>query len=386
MQYAANAMGYGLNSYSKYESHFNVLLLEDSPEDIILYKRHLGAMPGVSFEIKESGSVQQAKEILEDNEFDCYVVDYNLPDSTGLDFVRYLLNEKKERSEKAAIIIVSGQGSEEIAAESFKLGADEYLTKRSISDGFFGRPVLNAIERSQLTAQIQHFQERLAQSNKDLSDFTHTAAHDLKSPLRRISSYCEILMEDAADRLNEEDKVILDRMMVNAQRMQHLINSLLSYSMIEYDDEEKQQADLKLLAEETVNELKETMDETGANIEIGDLPQIHAYPVRMKQVLTNLISNALKYRSKETPHIVIGCEQGDSVVTISVKDNGQGIPPGQKDMIFKDFKRLHSNEEVEGTGLGLSICRKIVERHGGKLWVESEPGKGSTFFFTLKTQ
>ncbi len=376
-----------MSEQTDYESRFNVLLLEDSPEDVIMYKRHLDAMPGVFFNIQETGSVQQAKDILQGNDFDCYVIDYNLPDSNGLDFVRYLLNEKAEHGEKAAIIIVTGQGSEEIAAESFKLGADEYLTKRSISDGFFGRPVLNAIERSQLTAQIQHFQDRLAQSNKDLSDFTHTAAHDLKSPLRRISSYCEILAEDAADRLNDEDKTILDRMQVNAQRMQNLINSLLSYSMIEYDEEEKQQTDLKQIAEETINELKETIDETAARVDVGDLPVINAYPVRMKQVLTNLVYNALKYKSSEPPYIVIDCvENDDKKITLSVKDNGQGIPQDHQDMIFKDFKRLHSNEEVEGSGLGLSICRKIIERHGGKIWVESEPGKGSTFFFTLKTK
>lgn len=385
MQSFTNELGNRLTAAGTHDDpHFNILLLEDSPEDIILYKRHLEAIPGVSFDIQESQSVEQAKKILEKNNFDCYVVDYNLPDSTGLDFIRHLLDSQKGQDRKAAIIMVTGQGSEEIAAESFKLGADEYLTKRSISDGLFGRPVMNAIERAQLTTQIQHYQDRLAQSNKDLSDFTHTAAHDLKSPLRRILSYCEILQEDAAERLIDDDNAILERMMVNAQRMQNLINSLLSYSMIEYDEEEKQVTDLNVIAADILNEHKESIEETSADIHVGTLPTLHAYPVRIKQLLSNLVSNALKYKGTDAPRIIINALKDGDTITMSVQDNGQGIPKEQQSMIFKDFKRLHANEDIEGSGLGLSICRKIVERHGGEIWVESESGKGSTFYFTLK--
>lgn len=367
-----------------FESHFDVLLLEDSAEDRMVYKRQLSGIAGVSFDIDEALSVEQAKDKINAHNFDCYIVDYNLPDATGLDFVRHLRMSANGDGRDAAVVMITGQGNEDIVTEAFKLGAHEYITKRSIADEHFGRTILSAIERAKLTSELQHFREKLEQSNRDLSSFAHTAAHDLKSPLRRVVSYCEILQDDAVERLNEQDKNILERMAINAKRMQVLVDNLLSYSMIEYDGEEKENANLKELAEDVVNELEEQINEVAAKVTIKNLPQAKIYPVRMRQLLCNLICNALKYRGDKPPHIIIDAKHNGEEITVSVQDNGQGIPEDYQEEIFKDFRRLHANEEIEGTGLGLSICKKIAERHGGKVWVDSKPGKGSTFYFTIK--
>ena len=371
---------------SFFSQKFDVLLLDDCQEDRELYKRHMTSMAGVEFCVSEADSVLNAKEQANSQHFDCYVVDYNLPDATGLDFVRHITEQKGEQSKDAAIMVVTGQGSEEIAADAFKLGVHEYLTKKSVSEGFFARPLLSAIEKAQLTAQLRIFRDKLERSNRDLSEFTHTAAHDLKSPLRRISSYCEILQEDASERLNDDEKGILQRMMINARRMQNLIDSLLSYSLIEYDEEQRQEVSLHELVQDVLAEFQPHIDDVGGSILIkSDLPKLCIYPTRLRQLLANLISNAIKYRSeKRSLKVVIDSKVDGEFTVISVRDNGQGVDPSKKEEIFKDFKRLHSSEDVEGTGLGLSICKKIAQRHGGDIWVESKPSYGSEFYVSIK--
>ena len=148
--------------------------------------------------------------------------------------------------------------------------------------------------------------------------------------------------------------------------------------------EKSEEVDLTKLTHDVVDEFKPQISETGAQIKIGKLPKINAYKVRIHQLLSNLISNALKYSCGEEPTIQIDAKQDGNTVMVSVADNGQGIPKEMQPLIFKDFKRLHTHEEIEGTGLGLTICKKIVQLHGGRLWVESDEGQGATFHFTLR--
>lgn len=364
--------------------HYKVLLVEDGPEDREMYKRLLGKSAGARFTTSEAGSVADAKRMTDSDDYDCYVVDYNLPDADGIEFIRYLMDDADRRHGRA-IVMVTGQGSEEIAVEALKMGADDYITKKNISDGVFVRPLLNAIERAQLTSKILHYQNELERSNRELSDFTHTASHDLKAPLRRIISYCDILNEEAAPRLQDEDKKILERMQLNARRMQQLIDGLLSYSLIQYEKEEKATCDLNILLSELIDEFEPQIAECKAVIHAGRLPVLRAYPLRMRQLFSNLLSNALKYRSSRVPDITITANSNGDIYTFYVKDNGCGISPEFHRDIFHDFKRLHSNDDIEGTGLGLPICRKIVEMHGGKIWVESMPDDGATFIFTIRS-
>lgn len=361
---------------------YNLLLVDDGPEDRVLYRRLLGKSASARFNIREASSVAEAKKIADNDEFDCFVVDYNLPDADGMEFIRHLMDDAQRRHGRA-IIMVTGQGSEEIAVEALKLGVDDYITKKNISDGIFVRPLLNAIERARLTSKILHYQNELERSNRELSDFTHTASHDLKAPLRRIASYCDMLTEDAEQRLNDEDKRILDRMRVNAARMQQLIDGLLSYSSVRFDTEDKTDCDVTALVNEIIDEFDPQISESNARVINRGLPVIKAYPWRLRQLFSNLLSNALKYRGEAPPLIEMTAEKSGKNYVFRVRDNGQGIDPQYHSLIFGDFKRLHTSDDIEGTGLGLPICRKIVERHGGKIWVESVPGQGATFLFSL---
>lgn len=366
-----------------FTKHYELFILDDCAEDREVYKQKLSNISGIDFTVTEAGTFEAAKALTLGRHFDCFVIDYNLPDANGFEFIQYLKEKRKENIHSAALIVVTGQGSEEIASEAFKLGVHEYLTKKSVSDGNFGRPLMNAIERAHLTTQLERFRRELEKSHRDLSEFTHTAAHDLKSPLRRIMSYCEILEEDAIERLTEEEIGILNRMHLNAKRMRELIDSLLTYSLVNTDDEEKRECDLKDMVQEIEAEFAPQLKEVHGEIEVKDLPTISVYPVRMRQLLTNLISNAMKYKSQEPLRIVVDSSFEDDRLIVSIADNGVGIEAEKYEEIFKDFKRLYANDDIEGSGLGLSICKKIAERHGGEIWLESEVGAGSTFFFTI---
>jgi len=361
---------------------YDILLLEDAAEDVALYTRLLSRDKAFRFNIFTAQTVAAAIAMVAERSFDGYVIDYSLPDGDGLVFLRHML-DRRDGTRVPAIVMVTGQGNEEVAVEALKLGAMDYLTKKGISDGVFIRPLVSAIERARLIDQVKHYQEELEHSNAELSEFAHTASHDLKAPIRRILSYCDILKEDAAPRLNGEDIRILDRITMNARRMQNLVNDLLVFSLMEYEKEEKRETDLFALVQDIVDECEPQITENGATITIRHLPVLSVYPTRMRQIFSNLISNALKYKSAAPPAIAISHAVVEGVHTFCVKDNGLGIPPEHAKDVFKDFKRLHTQEEIEGTGLGLPICKRIAERHGGKIWVESEAGKGSAFYFTI---
>ena len=362
---------------------YKILILEDNPADIDLYKRRLTRQDAAKFDLTTAGTIEEAKKCTENDQFDCFVIDYRLPDGEGLDFVHHLTQKFEDSATKPAILMITGQGNEEIAVAAMKAGVHDYLTKRSISDGFFVRPILNAIQRAELASQIHYYQNELERSNQELSDFTHTASHDLKAPLRRIISYCEMLEEDAGPKLSDDEKSMLSRMTLNASRMQNLINGLLSYSLIQSEKEEPEVTDLQKMVEDIRDEFLDQIEENDAKVIISALPTQQVYPMRVRQLFTNLISNALKYRGDETPLIEIDCNIDAEKPVFRIKDNGLGIEENFHKDIFKDFKRLHNQEEIEGTGLGLAICRKIVEKHNGEIWLESEPGKGTIFFFTL---
>lgn len=361
----------------------NVLILEDSSEDMELYLRSLKRSLQYDFHVTQAGTIAEAGSLASERDFDCYVVDYKLPDGDGIEFIKYL-RDHKTPSALSAIVMITGQGTEEIAVEALKLGAHDYITKKSISDGYFVRPIINALERARLTEIVAHYQAELIRSNSELSQFAHTASHDLKAPIRRITSYCDILKEDAAQRLNEEDMRILDRMILNARRMQSLVDGLLNYSLMDYEKEEAAQVDVAQVIDELKEELEPQIDETAATLVIKPLPVIKALPLRIRQLFSNLLNNALKYRDPERKLMIeVGCCMTDLGSAFYVKDTGMGIPEEKLDYIFKDFKRLHGQDEIEGNGLGLAICTKIAAQHNGKIWATSEAGKGTTFFVTI---
>jgi signal transduction histidine kinase len=360
---------------------FNVLIVEDSPEDRELYRRILMRNAG-TFRLHEASNIDEGLDTAQRMPLDCIVLDYQLPDGDGIDFIHKYQDAKF--GDGAAIVMVTGRGNERTAVEAMKLGALDYITKSSILEGFFTQSILNAIERQHLKGEIVRYQHELERSYQALSEFTHTASHDLKAPLRHIVSYCNLIQEDFAAKLDAKGLEYVKRLGVNAQRLQRLVDDLLAYSEVANSREEKSAVDCNAVVAEVIEMLEEPIRETGASITTANLPVITAFPLRMKQLFQNLISNALKYRSRErAPVIAIRAKDMGAEYQFAIEDNGCGIEQEHAGIIFQAFKRLHTRDEIEGSGLGLSICRKITEMHGGGIWVESEPGKGSIFYFTI---
>ena len=216
-----------------------------------------------------------------------------------------------------------------------------------------------------------------------MDDFTYVVSHDLKEPLRSVRTFSEFLVEDYGDRLDEEGKDYLERLQKAAIRMGNLIDDLLKLSRIGRIKMEFTEVDLNELLQNIREDLIAAIEEKNVDLQIGSLPVIRCQRTLMSELFKNLISNGIKFSEAEKPIVEVGCEEGKDEYLFSVKDNGIGIEEMYLERIFNIFQRLNPREKYEGTGAGLTICKKIVEEHGGKIWVESKVGEGSTFFFTI---
>lgn len=242
---------------------------------------------------------------------------------------------------------------------------------------------LHEIEtRKVVEENLLKIKEELERSNSELEQFAYVASHDLQEPLRMIASYVQLLSVRYKDKLDENANEFINFAVDGATRMQRLINDLLSYSRVSSRNKEFKPTDLNEVLDLALTNLKLIIEENDAIIHRDELPKVVADPTQMEQLFQNLIGNAVKFKGEKKPEINIGKEIVDGNWLISIKDNGIGMEEKYKDLIFVIFQRLHQNT-YPGTGIGLAVCKKIVERHGGKIWVESESGKGSTFYFTI---
>ncbi len=225
--------------------------------------------------------------------------------------------------------------------------------------------------------------EELARSNEELEQFAYVSSHDLQEPLRMISSYLQLLQRRYQGNLDEKADKYIYYAVDGASRMQNLINDLLEFSRVTTRAGEPEPTDSEFVLNQVLSNLDLYIKENKATVSHDSLPEVMADTTQLAQVFQNLIANGIKFHSEEAPKIHISAEKKANEWIFSVQDNGIGIDPQYSEKIFEVFKRLHKKEEYPGTGIGLAICKKIVERHGGRIWVESELGKGSTFYFTL---
>jgi light-regulated signal transduction histidine kinase (bacteriophytochrome) len=235
---------------------------------------------------------------------------------------------------------------------------------------------------SDLQNRIDNRTRELEEMNSELQQFAYVASHDLQEPLRTITSFSQLLSSRYQGRLDADADEFIGYIVAASRRMTDLINGLLQLVRLRKNSQAIAPVAFERLLEEAEISLQASIRETQARIEHGPLPSLVVDPVQFSQLLQNLISNAIKYRSVEVPHIVIQARRDRGNWIFSVSDNGGGFDQEFAERIFGLFQRLHGRE-VEGTGMGLSISRKIVERHGGRIWAESKEGEGSTFFFSL---
>ncbi|GAB3663318.1 MEDS domain-containing protein [Halopiger thermotolerans] len=247
-----------------------------------------------------------------------------------------------------------------------------------------GQWVKYELEQHERERELERTVDRLETSNERLEQFAYAASHDMQEPLRMVSSYLQ-LIDRRDDELSAETREYLEFAVDGAERMRAMIDGLLQYSRVQSRGGPLEPTDLEAVVADVRDDLQLRLEETDADLTVGDLPRVTGDPEQLRQLFQNLLDNAITYSGDEPPRIDIAAERtpdGDAW-TISVRDDGIGIPPAEQERIFELFDRLHSREEYAGTGIGLALCQRIVERHGGEISVESEPGEGSTFAVTL---
>jgi signal transduction histidine kinase len=366
-----------------------VLIVDQYKDDQILYERFLSEAGGFSYDITIANSGKEGVESYCEVLPDCVIVDYCLPDMDGLAFVESIQAITRH---SAGILMITADGDEAVAVQALKSGVHDYLVKGKFTKYQLYSTVKNAVESAQmrvaLQEKIKELEEKnreLAEKNEELEKFAYVASHDLKQPLRNLKLYLSTIHKRYAGVFDNEGEEYFAKMEDSLERMTELIEELLTYATIEnmQKDFKKMNAEIPLgVAKMNLTQL---IKEKNAEITNDPLPEITGSLPLLTQIFQNLLQNAITY-CRETPKVHISATlEGDEYIFM-VRDNGIGIPPEQTERIFGAFQRLHSYKEYPGNGLGLAACKKAVQLHGGRIWVESEPGKGSTFYFTLTAQ
>jgi two-component system, sensor histidine kinase and response regulator len=317
---------------------------------------------------------------------DIVLADYNLPQWKGMEALEVLRRHEID----IPLILVSGALGDLTAVECIKKGATDYVLK----DGLARLP--EAIRRALQEKRLLHLRrqaeedlarknEELVRSNSDLEQFAYVASHDLQEPLRMVAAYTQLLGERYRGKLDAEADKFIGYASEGALRMQTLIQDLLAFSRVG-KAATSGRVDCDAAMAGIMMNMGPAMEESGAVVKYAALPTVWADRTQVTQLLQNLITNAIKFRGAEPPVVSIEVEKAEERWLFSVRDNGIGIGPEHLKDIFVVFHRLHARTEYPGNGIGLAICKKIVERNGGKIWVESEVGHGSVFKFTLPAE
>lgn len=357
-----------------------ILLIEDDNVDREAVHRLLDD----DYEILDAATASEGLEILQCRPVDCVLLDFRLPDYTGLK----ILPEAVKR--KLPVIMLTRRGSETIAVEAMKHGCHDYLVKGDLTKTSLTRAIANAIEKAALQRQIQEQRvqlelrsEELEQNNLELQEFAYAASHDLQEPLRSISGFSQLLERKLKDQLDEEGREYFQSIVTSVRRMKALIDDLLGYVRIESHERPFKPNDVGTVVADVVANLDDLIRDSKVEVTHEDLPTVMGDRAELIQLLQNLISNAIKFRSDQSPRVHVTARWDGPDCIFTVRDNGMGIEPEYHKTVFEVFKRLHHPNEYPGNGIGLAICRRVVQRHGGRIWCESEPGKGSLFHFTL---
>jgi light-regulated signal transduction histidine kinase (bacteriophytochrome) len=242
---------------------------------------------------------------------------------------------------------------------------------------------MDITEQKKIEKELEEKAEDLVRSNRELQQFAYVASHDLKEPLRMVTTYVQMLDRRYGNTLDGDAKEYIKFAVEGSKRMYALVEDLLTYSRVETSVVPFEPVSMDQVMITALKDMGETIEKSGATVTATDLPEVHADLQQMVQLMENLIGNAIKFRREDSPQVRISARLEGHEWIFSVKDNGIGIGKEYQDKVFQMFQRLHTKEAYPGTGIGLAICKKVVERHGGRIWYESEQGVGTTFFFSL---
>ena len=347
-----------------------ILLIDDDPDSRALVRLVLRQeLPHLILE--EIADAVAFAEAFGRADFELVVLDPRLPWADGL----AVLHSLKGRWPSLPVILLTDRGGEELGVRAAKLGADDFLIKNP--GGFVNLPlaVLGTLSRTPPVPKRQ---------DSDFQQLAAMAAHELQEPVRMVERYTRILAEDYKGKLDGQADELLGFAHEGARRLQDLIDGLLAFSRLDGSGRPFQRVESTELLERVLADLGGMIAESGARITHDSLPAIEVDPGQIVQLLRNLLGNALKFRAGDPPRIHVSATRLRGEWIFAVQDNGIGMAPEEAKTVFNLFARLCP--EVPGSGVGLAVCRKIVERHGGRIWVESQPGQGSTFFFSLPAE
>ena len=359
------------------------LIVEDNSSDVELMVREL-RLGGFDVIYDVAQSETEFRALVRANSYAVVLADFTLPQWRGLDALQVLREEKLN----TPFILVSGALGDLSAVECIKQGVSDYILKDRLAR--LPSAVRGALQEQRLREERQQAQQDLAQkvqelarSNQELEQFAYVASHDLQEPLRMVAAYTELLAERYRGKLDTQADKYIHYAVNGARRMQTLIQDLLAFSRVGRQQVEFAMVNFEQVVDLAIANLQTAIAESKAVIKRESLPTLPAAQSLMVHVFQNLISNAIKFRGSSTPCVEIHAERSFGEWTFSVADNGIGIAPEYSEEVFVIFKRLHTREEFPGNGIGLALCRKIIERHGGRIRVTSQAGKGSTFRFTI---
>lgn len=360
-----------------------LLVVDDDEANRDILSRHL-VRQGYSVVTAEEGT--QALDLLSKQPFDLVLLDFMMPGMNGLEVLQAIRADSAMHH--IPVVMVSALDEMEGIAQCIEQGAEDYLFKpfdpvllRARLHSTLERKRLGDLDRKR-TADLEEAQHRLEAANEELSRFAYAASHDLQEPLRMVSSYVELLARRYKGQLGPDAHDFITFAQQGAQRMSQLIDNLLAYSRFGSKENDYEEVSAEELLNDVLQDLQKTIHETGATVEFGSLAVVQADRVQFERLLQNLISNGIKYRGSQPPVIQVRATEAGDYWEFEVRDNGIGIDAEAAQRIFRPFERLHGRE-IPGTGLGLAICQRVVERHGGRIWVESVRGQGSSFRFTI---
>ena len=357
-----------------------ILLVEDDPEDVILLKQGL-EKGGARFSIAHVSRLAEAVDQISYETFDLIILDLSLPDSQGLDTLMALRSAAKA----TPVVVLTSLADQSVALAALRMGAQDYLTKGALDGHLIGRSLRYAVERHRTLAELE-------KANQRINDFTSMIVHDLRSPLVNVIAIGDMINQGLFGPLNDDQQKWLGRIVTSGHKLVQLVSNVLDVSKLEAGrmDIIKKPVDIGKLLRTVIDNYQLMAQEKKITVHENlepSLDPIQADQDRLEQVLINLLSNALKF----TPAggaIELGAALTGQEARLWIQDTGDGIAAGELDQLFEKYKQTASGKssEEQGTGLGLLICKMIVEAHGGKIWVESEEGKGTTFTFTIPLQ
>ena len=420
------------------DSHFRqsrLLAIDDSST----YLEFLdGELQQDGYDLHKAASGKLGLTRIDSEHFDCVLVDLMMPEMDGIEVCRQIDARRRGTDNPIGILMLTAREGKEDLSQALEAGADDFVSKSSDMAIVRGRirallrrrfyqeenqRILGELKQKELEAELAQVQRQAAEaraqladelertaaelkrSNQELEQFARIISHDLSEPLRSVSGLTKILQSRYMDALDPRGQELFGHVVAGATRMKALLNDLLELSRVGTRGKPFEPVNCAELVAAVLADLSVAVQESGAIVTYDDLPTVAADPTQLRQLFQNLIANAIKFRDEKPPRVRLsanrrqttdhrpGAEDGEAesevsglrseVWEFSVCDNGIGIEGKDFDRIFTIFQRLHTRDAYPGTGLGLALCKRIVERHGGRIWIESEPGEGSTFHFTI---